>query len=132
MEEIKARRAEIERLKLANDGQEKEATNQKPEEEDDKEDIVFVAVGRVFSGTLRKGDKIKAMGPKYTKGDENHCDEVELGSIYLLMGRDLLEVDQAPAGSIVGIGGIKEGLEYTDFSILYSQISLIGNIFPRF
>ena len=124
MEEIKARRAEIERLKLANDGQEKEAANEKSEEENDKEDIVFVAVGRVFSGTLRKGDKIKAMGPKYTKGDENHCDEVELGSIYLLMGRDLLEVDEAPAGSIVGIGDIKGRLYFSDSSSIFlSRIS---------
>ena len=125
MEEIKARRAEIERLKLANDSHEKEEANEKSEEENDKEDIVFVAVGRVFSGTLRKGDKIKAMGPKYTKGDENHCDEVELGSIYLLMGRDLLEVDEAPAGSIVGIGDIKGRLDFfsDSSSIFLSRIS---------
>ena len=110
MEEIKARRLEIEQMKLKDsEASEAPKDTQKQEVEtcEEKEDIVFIAVGRVFSGTLKKGDKINAMGPKYVKGDTNHIDEVELGSIYLLMGRDLLEVDSAPAGSIVGISGIK-------------------------
>ena len=110
MEEIKARRLEIEQMKLKDsEASEQPKITEKQEVENSEEgkDIVFIAVGRVFSGTLKKGDKINAMGPKYVKGATDHIDEVELGSIYLLMGRDLLEVDAAPAGSIVGISGIK-------------------------
>jgi len=109
MDEIKARRAEVERLKLADQEPPEALAHEKVEEEAKKEDndeIVFVAVGRVFSGTMRKGDKIRALGAKYTAGSENHSEEIEIGDIYLLMGRDLLLVESAPAGAIVGIGGI--------------------------
>ncbi len=68
---------------------------------------MFIAVGRVFSGSLKPGDKIKAFGPKYVPGGDEYVEEVEIGAIYILMGRDLLEVGQAYAGSIVGIAGIK-------------------------
>lgn len=72
MEEIKARRAEIEKLKLSEEnnmtspamtsqgGADGEGGVAK-EPEEDKSEHVFIAVGRVFSGTIRKGDSLKAL-----------------------------------------------------------------------
>ena len=70
MEEIKARRAEIEKLKLSEENNSPAMTSQggadgeggvAKEPEEDKSEHVFIAVGRVFSGTIRKGDSLKAL-----------------------------------------------------------------------
>ena len=70
MEEIKARRAEIEKLKLSEENNSPAMTSQggadgeggvAKEAEEDKSEHVFIAVGRVFSGTIRKGDSLKAL-----------------------------------------------------------------------
>ena len=70
MEEIKARRAEIEKLKLSEENNSPAMTSQggadgeggvAKETEEDKSEHVFIAVGRVFSGTIRKGDSLKAL-----------------------------------------------------------------------
>ena len=74
MEEIKARRAEIEKLKLSQennslpmtsqggaDGEDNGGGTKETFEEEDKSEHVFIAVGRVFSGTIRKGDSLKAL-----------------------------------------------------------------------
>merc|ERR1711917_14014 len=105
------------------------------EPEEDKSEHVFIAVGRVFSGTIRKGDSLKALrnvfitrasaadfiffifgslisgkpfdSPKYRVGQNDYYDDVIIGDLYMLMGRDLVSIDSAPAGTIVGIGGLK-------------------------
>jgi len=116
MEEIKARRAEIEKLKLSEENNSPAMTSQggadgeggvAKEPEEDKSEHVFIAVGRVFSGTIRKGDSLKALSPKYRVGQNDYYDDVIIGDLYMLMGRDLVSIDSAPAGTIVGIGGLK-------------------------
>ena len=96
-----------------------------PEEED-----VFIAFARVFSGTLRSGQEVYVLGPKHdprkalemiNSGVEidpqltlkdlrsnQHITKVKVGQIYLLMGRDLEALDSAPAGNIIGIGGLDQ------------------------
>merc|ERR1712131_79547 len=120
IEEIKARRAEIEKLKLSQennslpmtsqggaDGEDNGGGTKETFEEEDKSEHVFIAVGRVFSGTIRKGDSLKALSPKYKVGQNDYYDDVTIGDLYMLMGRDLVAIDSAPAGTIVGIGGLK-------------------------
>ncbi|KAJ2949706.1 hypothetical protein O0L34_g15638 [Tuta absoluta] len=101
------------------------------EDEKEKEDInqpAFIAFARVFSGKVRKGDKVYVLGPKHDpskvlsikdfKVDSNkklkdlHSDEhitcSEIKSLYILMGRELEEIEEAVAGNIIGIGGLEE------------------------
>ena len=115
MEEIKQKRQEIEQMKL--NQLEPNILSEKSEkpvaekgDEEDKSEHVFIAIGRVFSGKLTKGMKIMAMGPKYKPGSSDYSEEIQIGQIYLLMGRDLIAVDEANAGSIVGIGGINSNI----------------------
>eukprot|EP01133_Synstelium_polycarpum_P003418 gene3418-3883_t len=76
----------------------------RPAEEKDNGD--FVAVVRVFSGTLRKGKKIYIMGPRFDPLNPTHdVTEIEITHLYLLMGRSLEPVDKVPAGNVCGIGG---------------------------
>ncbi|KAJ3342830.1 Cytoplasmic GTPase/eEF2-like protein (ribosomal biogenesis) [Gonapodya sp. JEL0774] len=74
---------------------------------EEKGDAV-VAFARVFSGTLRAGQTVFVLGPKYNprKPNSAHYTKVTVGSLYLMMGRELQELDSVPAGNICGIGGL--------------------------
>ncbi|XP_056878924.1 elongation factor-like GTPase 1 [Takifugu flavidus] len=97
-----------------------------PQGEDQKE--VFIAFARVYSRTVRKGQKVFVLGPKYdpAKGlslvspqsfpaggpssspDVPHLSCCSLDKLYLLMGRELEELEEVPAGNILGIGGLDD------------------------
>lgn len=94
------------------------------------QDDVFIAFARVFSGCLKKGQTVYVLGPKHDpsvvlekishgfsinpdftlkdlKG-EQHVTTVQVNDLYLLMGRDLVLIEEVPAGNILGIGGLEE------------------------
>ncbi|CAB4062498.1 RIA1 [Lepeophtheirus salmonis] len=98
------------------------------EELDDKK-TVFIAFARVYSGTLRPGSEIYVLGPKHDpsniegvllRGDSFYDEKSNLrntpssimkatvSSLYLLLGRDLEGLDSAPAGNVIGIGGLED------------------------
>ncbi|CAG9790922.1 unnamed protein product [Diatraea saccharalis] len=97
-------------------------------EDEDRDQLAFIAFARVFSGKVKKGDKVYVLGPKHDpskilnikdfKIDPNkklkdlHSDEhvtyTEIKSLYILMGRELEEINEAVAGNIIGIGGLEE------------------------
>ncbi|XP_034536573.1 elongation factor-like GTPase 1 [Notolabrus celidotus] len=96
----------------------------KPEREDEQKET-FVAFARVYSGTVKKGQKVFVLGPKYDPAqglrmlpDGCTASECELEvphlsccsveSLYLLMGRELEELKEVPAGNVLGIGGLEE------------------------
>ncbi|TNM90504.1 hypothetical protein fugu_002793, partial [Takifugu bimaculatus] len=86
-----------------------------PQGEDQKE--VFIAFARVYSRTVRKGQKVFVLGPKYdpAKGlsllqggpssspDVPHLSCCSLDKLYLLMGRELEELEEVPAGNILAL-----------------------------
>ncbi len=80
-EDIALRRQQV-RLKLAQLAQQKEEESTSvPEPEtnlvEEKEvGAVFVAFARVFSGTLRKGQELYVLGPKYDPNKTNTMAEV--------------------------------------------------------
>lgn len=110
-----------------------EASNQtipKLELDDPLEETVFIAFARVFSGTIRKGDKLYVLGPRHDPskvtaeivsgideskeledlGLHEHVTIAQVKNFYLLMGREIEPVDHAPAGNIVGIIGLDKQL----------------------
>lgn len=80
-EDIALRRQQV-RLKLAQlaQQQEEESTNIRETEinlvEEKEVGDVFVAFARVFSGTLRKGQELYVLGPKYDPNKTNTIAEV--------------------------------------------------------
>ena len=128
-----AKRREAARLKLAN----KESDEEPPKieelqlEEKDLDGTAFVAFARVFSGTLKPGQTVYVLGPKYdprqslvqlaNNEEDSICDEnatihdakpkaimkAKIENIYLLLGRELEELNEAKAGNIIGIGGLE-------------------------
>eukprot|EP01044_Picomonas_judraskeda_P009698 COSAG03_NODE_1198_length_4583_cov_2.782337_1_plen_966_part_00 len=58
----------------------------------------FVAVGRVFCGTLRTGDRI------YVIGADGNATQIVVGPLYTLMGRQMEVATACFAGNVCGIG----------------------------
>ncbi|KAJ9594763.1 hypothetical protein L9F63_013973, partial [Diploptera punctata] len=128
-EEISQRREQA-RLRHAQRLAESQAQN--PAIDDEKEgkesesDVVFIAFARVFSGTVRKEQELYVLGPKhdphFLKSGEvidpnltlkdlksgQHITKVKVEQLFLLMGRELEDLDAVPAGNVLGIGGLEE------------------------
>lgn len=97
---------------------------------EDKSDGTLVAFARVYSGTIKIGDEVFALGPKHnptvalereragevvdpslvlkdlTPG--RHITRVTVNKLYILMGRELEAVSKVPVGNVFGIGGLEE------------------------
>ncbi|XP_068847037.1 elongation factor-like GTPase 1 [Capricornis sumatraensis] len=86
----------------------------------------FIAFARVFSGVARRGKRIFVLGPKYSPLE--FLQQVPLGfsapledlppvphmacctlqHLYLLMGRELEDLEEVPPGNVLGIGGLQD------------------------
>ena len=98
----------------------------KEEEKSVSDDNVFIAFSRVFSGKIRKGDELYVLGPKHNPNkineadhssveiaenlnqltNDQHVTKARIEGVYLLMGRELEEVNSASVGNIVGLKGL--------------------------
>ncbi|KAF9908326.1 Elongation factor 2 [Lobosporangium transversale] len=70
----------------------------------------FYAFGRVFSGTVRAGLKVRIQGPNYTPGTKTDLFVKSIQRIVLMMGRYVEPIEDCPAGNIVGLVGIDQFL----------------------
>jgi elongation factor 2 len=70
----------------------------------------FYAFGRVFSGTVRSGPKIRIQGPNYLPGKKDDLFVKSIQRTILMMGRYIEPIEDCPAGNIVGLVGIDQFL----------------------
>jgi elongation factor 2 len=70
----------------------------------------FYAFGRVFSGTVRAGLKVRIQGPNYLPGGKTDLFVKSVQRIVLMMGRYVEPIEDCPAGNIVGLIGIDQFL----------------------
>ncbi|KZT01776.1 eukaryotic translation elongation factor 2 [Laetiporus sulphureus 93-53] len=70
----------------------------------------FYAFGRVFSGTVRAGPKIRIQGPNYVPGKKEDLFIKSVQRTILMMGRYVEPIEDCPAGNIVGLVGIDQFL----------------------
>uniref|UniRef100_A0A061R8M5 SNU114 homolog n=1 Tax=Tetraselmis sp. GSL018 TaxID=582737 RepID=A0A061R8M5_9CHLO len=66
----------------------------------------FDAFGRILSGTLRPGQKVRVLGEGYSPEDEEDSSVAEVASISVLQSRYRIPVSKATAGNLVLIEGI--------------------------
>jgi len=67
----------------------------------------FVAFGRIFSGTVKSGMKVRIMGSNYTPGEEKDLYKGKtIQRTLIMMGGRTQQVDDVPAGNTVGLVGI--------------------------
>jgi len=68
----------------------------------------FFAFGRVFSGTVRTGAKVKIMGPNYVQGKKEDLYVKNVQRTILMMGRKTEAVDSVTAGNTCALVGIDQ------------------------
>lgn len=91
------------------------------------DEVIFIAFARIFSGTLYKGQTLYVLGPRHdpsealkkdihisknlTLKDLNNDQHITIATVkdlYLLMGKELENLNSVPAGNVVGISGMEE------------------------
>merc|ERR1719327_1432103 len=70
----------------------------------------FYAFGRVFSGTVKTGQKVRIMGPNYLPGKKEDLFLKNIQRTVLMMGRYVEPVEDIPCGNTVGLVGIDQYL----------------------
>uniref|UniRef100_A0A4W3K4F6 Elongation factor 2 n=1 Tax=Callorhinchus milii TaxID=7868 RepID=A0A4W3K4F6_CALMI len=81
----------------------------------------FYAFGRVFSGVVSTGLKVRIMGPNYTPGKKEDLYLKPIQRTILMMGRYVEPIDDVPCGNIVGLVGVDQYLVKTGTISTYDQ-----------
>jgi elongation factor 2 len=66
----------------------------------------FYAFGRVFSGTVSTGQKVRIMGPNYKPGSKNDLNVKNIQRTVLMMGGKVEPISDVPCGNTVGLVGV--------------------------
>ena len=70
----------------------------------------FYAFGRVFSGTVKSGLKVRIQGPNYVPGGKTDLFIKAIQRTVLMMGRSTEPIEDVPAGNILGLVGVDQFL----------------------
>merc|ERR1712121_508605 len=73
----------------------------------------FYAFGRVFSGTVGTGQKVRIMGPNYVFGKKDDLYNKAIQRTILMMGRYQEPIEDVPCGNICGLVGVDQYLVKT-------------------
>merc|ERR1711972_730547 len=73
----------------------------------------FYAFGRVFSGKIATGQKVRIMGPNFTPGKKEDLYEKSIQRTILMMGGRVEAIEDVPAGNICGLVGVDQFLVKT-------------------
>ncbi|KAG7513172.1 elongation factor 2-like [Solea senegalensis] len=73
----------------------------------------FYAFGRVFSGVVSTGMKVRIMGPNYVPGKKDDLYLKPIQRTVLMMGRYTESIEDVPCGNIVGLVGVDQFLVKT-------------------
>jgi len=81
----------------------------------------FYAFGRVFSGTVRTGMKVRIMGNNYVPGKKEDLSIKSVQRTVLMMGRYTEPIEDCPCGNIIGLVGIDQFLVKAGTLSTYEQ-----------
>ena len=70
----------------------------------------FYAFGRVFSGKVTQGEKVRIMGPNYKHGKQEDLHEKNIQRVVLMMGRKADDVVDVPCGNTCALVGVDQCL----------------------
>merc|ERR1719217_1572773 len=70
----------------------------------------FFAFGRVFSGKIATGQKVRIMGPNYIPGKKSDLWVKNIQRTLIMMGRFQEQVQDIPAGNTCGLVGVDQYL----------------------
>ncbi|CAB1317178.1 unnamed protein product, partial [Coregonus sp. 'balchen'] len=84
----------------------------------------FYAFGRVFSGCVATGLKVRIMGPNFTPGKKEDLYIKPIQRTILMMGRYVEPIEDVPCGNIVGLVGVDQYLIKTGTITTFEQFSV--------
>jgi elongation factor 2 len=70
----------------------------------------FYAFGRVFSGTVASGQKVRIMGANFKHGRKEDLYEKNIQRTVLMMGRTVESIPDVPCGNTVALSGVDQYL----------------------
>jgi elongation factor 2 len=70
----------------------------------------FYAFGRVFSGAISTGNKVRILGPNYTVGKKTDLWVKNIQRVVIMMGRYVEQVSDVPAGNTCALVGVDQYL----------------------
>ena len=73
----------------------------------------FDALGRVMSGTLRKGQRVRVLGEAYSPDDEEDCAVRAVTGLWVYQARYRIPIEEARAGNWVLIEGVDGSVSKT-------------------
>lgn len=68
----------------------------------------FYAFGRVFSGIIRSGQKVRILGPKYSATNKSDLLIKSVQRTVIMMGRTVEQVADIPCGNTCGLVGVDQ------------------------
>eukprot|EP00972_Heterocapsa_arctica_P026552 3910141-Heterocapsa_arctica.AAC.1 len=68
----------------------------------------FYAFGRVFSGTVATGQKVRIQGPYYKPGGKEDLNIKNIQRTVLMMGRSVEQIADVPCGNTVALVGVDQ------------------------
>merc|ERR1712216_195085 len=68
----------------------------------------FHAFGRVFSGTIATGSKVRIQGPHYKPGSKEDLNVKNIQRTVLMMGRSTEQIADVPCGNTVALVGVDQ------------------------
>ncbi|KAK1897249.1 Elongation factor 2 [Dissostichus eleginoides] len=81
----------------------------------------FYAFGRVFSGCVSTGMKVRIMGPNYVPGKKDDLFIKPIQRTILMMGRYVEPIEDVPCGNICGLVGVDQFLVKTGTITTFEQ-----------
>lgn len=88
----------------------------------------FIAFGRILSGTISAGKKVKILGPNYTPGKKDDLHEKSIQRCVVMMAGKVLTIDSVPCGNTVGLIGIDSHIAKTGTITDLSDCHAIRNM----
>merc|ERR1740127_172382 len=68
----------------------------------------FYAFGRVFSGTIATGQRVRIQGPHYKPGSKEDLNVKSIQRTVLMMGRTVEQIADVPCGNTVALVGVDQ------------------------
>jgi ribosome assembly protein 1 len=120
MDGIEGLTTSLEKVDVNEENEEKDAeikdtaTDNEPLLPIDPSSEVLLGFSRIFSGVLKRNTRLLATLPKYDSTlppthprNIKHIVKVTVGDLYVMMGRELVAVEEVPAGHVCAIGGLE-------------------------
>ena len=70
----------------------------------------FYAFGRVFSGKVKPGEKVRILGPDYKYGKQTDLHIKTIQRVVVMMGRKVNDVPDVPCGNTCSLVGVDEAI----------------------